>query len=93
MKPSTHRLRSLQTVAISLLMSLPAIAQMEPPDFQVTAAERTEVIEGAIAKLNEIYVFPETAAKMEKAVRARVAKGEYASITSAKDIPNTAGMP
>lgn len=62
-----------------------AAAQTAPPDFQVTSQERSAVIEGAIAKLNEIYVFAETARKMEEAIRARVAKEEYASITSAKE--------
>jgi hypothetical protein len=52
-------------------------------DFAITAAERDQVIRGAIAKLNENYVFPEVAKKMGQAVSARVARGEYASITSA----------
>ncbi len=69
-----------------LVLALPAAAQMQPPDFTVTPQERAAVIEGSIAKLNEIYVFPETAKRMESALRARVAKGEYNSITSAKEL-------
>lgn len=68
------------------LFSIPAVAQPGPPDFEVTPAERAEVIENAIAELNAIYVFPETAKKMEQSLRARVAKGEYASITSAREL-------
>src|SRR5688500_1355942 len=68
-----------------LVISLSAAAQFgPPPDFTVTAAQRHAVIEGAIAKLNQNYVFPEVAKKMETALRARVARGEYNSITSAK---------
>lgn len=86
MKLTTCTKRLFRFAAVSLLLTVPALAQMEPPDFQITPAERTVVIEGSIAKLNEIYVFPDTAAKMEKAVRARLAKGEYAGITSAKEL-------
>ena len=78
----------MKTIFVSLIVvaiSLSAVAQPGPrPDFTVTAAERAAVIEGAIKRLNENYVFPDTARKMETALRARVAKGEYASITSAK---------
>jgi len=55
----------------------------EQPDFQITAEERAAVIEGSIAKLNESYVYPEIAKKMESALRSRVGRGEYRSITSA----------
>ena len=68
-----------------LLFAVPAFAQFGPPkDFTITAAERDQVIKNAIAKLNENYVFPDVAKKMDDAVAARAAKGEYASITSAK---------
>jgi len=39
------------------------------------------VMDGAIAKLNESYVSPDVAKKMEEAVRARQKKGEYDAIT------------
>lgn len=68
-----------------LFAALPAFAQFGPPkDFTITAAERDQVVKGAIAKLNENYVFPDVAKKMGDAVSARAAKGEYASITTAK---------
>jgi len=57
-----------------------------PPDFTITQAERKQVIDNAIARLHQYYVFPEVATKMEQAVRARAAKGEYDSITSAKEL-------
>jgi C-terminal processing protease CtpA/Prc len=56
----------------------------EQPDLTVDAAARKEVFENLIKRLNDTYVFPETAAKMEQAVRARAARGEYEQITSAK---------
>jgi C-terminal processing protease CtpA/Prc len=51
-------------------------------NFKIDAAVRAQVIEGAIAKLNEFYVFPEVAKKMEAAVGARQKRGEYDAVTS-----------
>jgi hypothetical protein len=50
-------------------------------DFKIDAATRTRVIDGAITNLNQFYVFPESAKKMEEALRARQKKGEYDSVT------------
>lgn len=52
---------------------------------KLDAATRTEVIEGAIKALNEAYVFPEVAKKMEQAIRERVQQNEYGSITDAME--------
>jgi C-terminal processing protease CtpA/Prc len=59
-------------------------APPEQPDMTMDAAARKEVVESLIKRLNDTYIFPDTAARMEQAVRARVAKGEYDQITSAK---------
>jgi len=77
-------------LAFLLLAVAPPLAAQPgppaPPDFQVTTEERAAVIDGSIAKLNEAYVFPEMAKKMESALRARVGRGEYRSITSANEL-------
>ncbi len=62
----------------------PAQQPPEQPDMTVDAAARREVIDNLLKRLNEAYVFPDTAAKMEQAVRARLARGEYDQLTSAK---------
>jgi CubicO group peptidase (beta-lactamase class C family) len=49
----------------------------------IDAATRTEVIEGAIKALNDTYVFPEVAAKMEQSIRGRVARKEYDNVNDA----------
>jgi hypothetical protein len=49
--------------------------------FDIDAATRARVIDGAIAKLDEFYVFPEVAKKMGMTVRARAKHGEYDSVT------------
>ena len=52
---------------------------------KIDAATRARVIDGAVAKLNEFYVFPETAKKMAEAVQARLKSGAYDAITDADD--------
>ena len=51
-------------------------------DFQIDAAERARVIEGAITKLDETYVFPEIAKRMADSIRARQKRGEYNAVTN-----------
>lgn len=58
-------------------------------DLAIDAAARTAVIEGAIKHINDYYVFPETAKKMEQAIRERAQKKEYDQITSAKKLADT----
>jgi len=44
------------------------------------------VIAGAIEKLNDTYVFPETAKKMEQALRRRQHRGEYDAVTDGEKL-------
>jgi hypothetical protein len=52
---------------------------------KIDAATRARVIDGAIANLNEYYVFPETAKKMEEAVRLHQKKGDYDAVDHGED--------
>ncbi len=52
---------------------------------KIDAATRARVIDEAVAKLNEYYVFPETAKKMAEAVQAKLKSGAYDAITDADD--------
>ena len=73
-------------VLLVLQLSAVAVAQgPEQPDLTIDAATRTQVIDGVLKRLNDSYVFPETAKKMETAIRDRVSKKEYDQITSAKE--------
>jgi retinol-binding protein 3 len=49
--------------------------------FDIDFATRARVIDGAIAKLDEFYVFPDVAKKMGIAVRNLAKRGEFDSIT------------
>ena len=70
---------------ITLSLANVAAAQPEQPDLTIDAATRTQVIDNILKRLNDSYVFPEVAKKMEQTVRARVDKKEYDQITSAKE--------
>lgn len=54
---------------------------MSLADFTIDGAARMKAIDGAIAQVDEYYVFPEVAKKMEEAVRAHLQHGDYDSLT------------
>jgi hypothetical protein len=86
MKKLTALLSLSAFVALLVLANpsaAPAQTRREQPDMTIDAATRTEVIETALKRLNEMYVFPEVAKKMEQSIRERVAKKEYDEATSA----------
>ena len=72
-------------VASFSLRAVPPGTKASDLSFKVDAATRAKVIDGAVAALNESYVFPETAKKMEEAVKAHQKKGDYDSITEGDD--------
>src|SRR3954467_5994294 len=56
------------------------------PDTTVDPRTRVEVIQGVLQRIREGYVYPRTAAEMERAVQGRLRRGEYDSIVSAKTL-------
>jgi hypothetical protein len=66
--------------AASVLAAIPP--GVRAADYKIDAAARASAIEGAIAKLNESYVFPDVAKKMAEAVRDRLKRGEYDDVTN-----------
>src|SRR5215208_933054 len=82
--------KSLTIVAglVLLVMQLTVVAvaqQPDQPDLTIDAATRTQVIDGVLKRLNDSYVFPEIAKKMEQSILERLRKTEYDQITSAKE--------
>lgn len=63
------------------LRALPPGASLSQVSLTVDAATRAQVIDGALADLNEFYVSPEVAKQMSDAIRARQKRGEYDAIT------------
>ena len=54
------------------------------PDLPIDAATRSQVIDELLKQLNDQYVFPDVAKKMETDVRARQKNNEYDSLTGAR---------
>lgn len=54
----------------------------------IDVAGRQQVIEGALKALNDAYVFPETAKKMEQAIRERIERKEYDDISDGRILAN-----
>ena len=72
-------------IALFLLRFVTSAQQpMQQPDMTIDAATRTTVIDTLLKELNESYVFPESAKKMESDIRERIKNKEYDSVTSAK---------
>ncbi len=85
------RLSSIATLAALVLMCLifpeelfaqPQMRNM--PDAPIDATARAQVIDAILKRLNDSYVFPETAKQMETAIRERASKGEYDSVAGAQ---------
>lgn len=81
-----HYLLVVIVMLVALLIPIRGLGQgpQPQPDMDVDAATRTEVINNLVKELNDSYVFPEVAKKMEADVRAREKAKEYDSLSSAK---------
>jgi C-terminal processing protease CtpA/Prc len=84
--PSKVIVRLAVICLIALSGATIGFAQPEQPDLTIDAATRTQVIDGILKRLNDSYVFPEVAKKMEQSIRERVEKKEYDQITSSKEL-------
>ena len=87
-KFSTARL----TIAIMLIFAFAPLSMAQetsPPDRTVDASTRKGIIDSILQRLNDSYVFPEVAKKIETSIRERVAKNEYDQITSARSFAET----
>jgi hypothetical protein len=72
-------------LALLLLTGVAQAQEPELPDLTIDANMRTQVIDGILKRLDDSYVFPDVAKKMEQSIRERVSNKEYDQITSAKE--------
>src|SRR6476661_5246978 len=76
------------TFAVLVFFTLPSDASAQQPqnqpDAPVDSATRSAVIDALVKELNDSYVFPDTAKKIESDLKARLAKNEYDSISSSQ---------
>jgi retinol-binding protein 3 len=66
------------------LQALAPDANISEITFNIDSAARARVIDGTIKNLNEFYVFPDVAKKMEESVRSHQKHGDYEAITDGK---------
>ncbi|MGD2151930.1 MAG: S41 family peptidase [Gemmatimonadales bacterium] len=65
-------------LSLILWQAADGIAQIgPPPDMHCDAGRRAEIIDSVSAALNQVYVFPEVAAEMERRMRSRLRDGAY----------------
>jgi hypothetical protein len=76
------------TGALLVAASITVLAQTPGPPAEITldAAARAEAIDGVLKALNEAYVYPDVARKMEESIRAHQKRGEYDSVTSGRQL-------
>lgn len=74
----------LLAFALAAAFAVPALAAPPAPP-SVNAQDRAAIIEDILAALNEIYVFPETARKMEEHVRRQLQSGAYDNLGTLTD--------
>lgn len=74
--------RSRRALAVATAFALTLLSDARRTGAQMLdGPARTRIIEGAIEQLADYYVFPDVAAKMGDAVRARLKRGEYDKVT------------
>jgi len=90
MKGSSKRPAVLCSL-LAVLLTFSAAQQAPPdqPDLTLDRAARQQLVDAMLQQLSDYYVFPAKAAEIDKAVRARLARGEYDQITSAKQFAAT----
>ena len=84
---------AMAVAVLCVVLWLPSapVAQVQTgrDDLPIDAATRTQVIEAVLRRLNESYVLPEIAARMEQSIRGRMRRGEYDQINSSALLAQT----
>ena len=75
MRNSLHH--PLFVLALAAVAAIPALAAPRPVPPAVNAQDRAAIVDDISAALNETYVFPETAKKMEERMRSQLKSGAY----------------
>src|SRR5262249_41317109 len=63
--------------------------QPQPQDMRIDSDGRTQVINGTIARVNDLYIFPDMAKKIDEVIREKAKQGEYDKIESAMELART----
>jgi hypothetical protein len=77
-----HVIVLLVVLSVALIGTVVALPAFYRPDIAVDGPMRTQVIDTLIARLDQHYVFPETARQIETLLRKRQHDGKYDAITN-----------
>ena len=84
-------------IAVIFLTITIAEGQQQPvagqPDMTIDGATRDATIDTLLKQLNESYVFPDTAKKMEADLRSRLKNNEYDTVTSGRAFAEIVSVP
>lgn len=86
---TTKAFAALLLLTLALQLASAQESGGQQPDGTIDAVTRTQIIESISKRLNEAYVFPEVARKMDASLRDRAAKKEYDQITSSRTFAET----
>jgi hypothetical protein len=76
----------IMTGALLMMPAASGHAQsQEPPDRTIDTALQAEIIDSVCAALNEVYVFPDVAKKMEQHVRKQYKEKKYGELVSLRE--------
>ena len=78
------KFRKISIVFLLAVLPLQSFAQ-EKAQLVLDTAKQQAVVEEVSKLLNENYIFPETAKKMEELIRTRLKKGEYKALQNPRD--------
>lgn len=73
----------------NLRPTIPKQEQRQPQDMKIDSDGRTQIINETIARVNDLYVFPDMAKKIEEAIREKAKQGEYDKIESGRELART----
>lgn len=77
-----HVIVLLVVLSLALIGTVVALPALYRPDIAVDGPTRTQVIDTLIARLDQHYVFPETARQIKTLLRQRQHDGKYDAITN-----------
>jgi len=63
-----------------MLLAIPPGLTVEDMDKKIDATTRTRILDAIVAKMTDLYVFPDVAKKMEQALREHAKQGAYDAI-------------
>ena len=77
-----QKLVAIGLLALGFMGTRAILAQSTPATDSITGERRIKIVDALARKLNQSYVFPETAKQMDSALRKRLETGEYEKVTS-----------